>query len=426
MAIVYNTLFARIGKIVKWFNLNLTTQGTSIQGAAPNGVADDVLSQYEARRDLVTGAESTMLGWSSTVAGWNAYLKGIADKTLADLQSSLSAPNGSLTTILPLLAADMTANSQSIKPCVISAPVVTAGSGNIGNGKLIASTKTTAGIDDQRIINETVLFTCTADQYTGGTKNGETFSIVGFPKLPAPGVYGTRGNGTGPSITVSDANNIIANGGFESFTVANTPDSWVLGTGAVAGTTIKSTTTAHIGATALQFTGDGSTATVIVNQVPALTASTIYAVSVWLRKNGTVTSGSNFQAAIKGTGFTTVNLFNADPSTLTTSYVNYTAFISVPAAPPTDLRIEFDWTSANTAGAAAQVLIDDAVIIKPVAFGNVQYAMFAGSTPFQKGDTESTVTATDGAGVFSTFFGRCYSQNLPTSGSPTQADSLAV
>ena len=425
MAINYTTLFTRLGRIVKAVNDLLAFGGTTLPA-----LYDDILDEYEARRDLVPTLGVSGEANARAVQGWVNGLKAAADKTLADLQLDLNAPSASVATILPLLVADMAANSESVRKNGVSAPSVSAGGGNVGSGSLKASVKAVGGVDDERVIDEVVELVCTADQFTGASAAGETFSITGYPSRPAADP-GKRGNGTGPSMTVEDANNKLLNGDFETFTVANTPDSWTLGTGAVAGGTVKQeTSNVHRGSAALHLDGDGSTTSVTISQTPAggvLAASTTYAVGVWLRKGGTVTGGSTLVVRVTGTGFSTVNLFNADPATLTTSYVLYAAFINTPANLPSNLKVEVVWSSADTAGALADLYLDDFVVAVPTAFGHVQYAVFAGATAFIKGDVFSVTNDNDYAGVFQTFFGRFYDTALPSvSSSETQADSLAT
>ena len=105
MGIAYTTLFHRLGKLIKNVNLWLGWQGTNIMGA-DNG-ADEILSQYEARRDLVTGVQQQFQSNAQTVAGWITQLQQVAQATLADLQSSLLTSSNTMSAILPALSYDM-------------------------------------------------------------------------------------------------------------------------------------------------------------------------------------------------------------------------------------------------------------------------------------------------------------------------------
>src|SRR6202035_2042274 len=105
-----NNLFAKLGRCVYWCNFWVNAQWTYIL-APSTGQADDVQNQFNDRRDLVTGFESTMLAQANSLATMVGNQKQIADATLSSLQQALNAPNSRPTTILPLLAAYMTANS---------------------------------------------------------------------------------------------------------------------------------------------------------------------------------------------------------------------------------------------------------------------------------------------------------------------------
>jgi hypothetical protein len=435
MSINYTTLFTRLGKIVKWVNNWLDYQGGQLfSDSISGGAADDVLDQYEDRRDLVTGLQEDVQAFAGSVAGWESRYKTYADRTLADLQADLNSPSADPATILPLMIIDMVDNNQTVNANAISAATVTPDGGNTGNGQLLVSIQNADGADDERIISETILVKCTSDQFNGGTAGGETFSIVG---LPDNGVYSakTRGNGTGPSITVSDESggNKLSNGDFETFSVANTPDSWDVGAGVIGTNIFKETVNLHTGSSALKLQSDASATTITLTQSIDALPRTKYGVGIWVRKNGTFGAGvTNLQISIKGTGFSTVDLFNADPTTLTTSYVfkksGSDGFINIPANVPAGLQLEITWTAANLANAGAQILIDDAAVVEAVDFGHATYALFRGNTDFVVGDKFVVVTANDYGGVFQTFFGRFYDVQLPSddSAGETLSDTLAT
>lgn len=420
----YTTLFTRIGRLVKYFNDYLTFQGTTLLGSSSG--ADDILDEYSSRRDLVKSLQGDYESFAGNVASFNAKLVGYATATLGDLRATLNSPSANPSTIIPLLARQMVIDSQSIDANVISTPTVATGSGgNIGDGTLICSKKDADGQDDQRIKSEVIAVTCVSDAGTGASAGGESFSIVGYPVQSQSGSYKTRGSGA-TRLTVADQGNLIDNGTFETFT-GNIPDNFTLVAGTAGTHVLQETVNFHRGAGALKLDGDGSQATVTLTyDLSDLLPSTIYAANAWVRKSGTVSAGSNLQIAVTGTGFSTVNLYNADPSGLTTTYEAKNNFFATPGVVPTDLKLTITWTTANAAGASALILIDDLVLIRPAVLGHVQYAMFAGDTDFAVDDQFMVTTANDGAGVFSSWFARVYDQQLPVSGSPTINDSLAT
>lgn len=419
----YTVLFTRLGRIVKYFNDYLTFQGTALMGSGSG--ADDILDEYSDRRDLVKSLQSDYESFAGNVSAFNGKLVNHATATLADLRLTLNAPSSGPSTILPLLARQMAVDSQSLDANVISAPVVTVVSGAVGDGTLVCSKLDVDGQDDQRIKTEAVAVACVSDSGTGSTAGGETFSVVGYPSQPTSGSYKTRGSGS-TRVTVADSSNLISNGTFETFT-ANIPDDFTLVAGTAGTHVLQETVNFHRGAGALKLDGDAVATTVTLTyDLSDLLPSTIYAANAWVRKSGTVSAGSNLQIAVTGTGFTTVNLYNADPTGLTTSYAAKNNFFATPGVVPTNLKLTITWTAANTAGATALIYIDDLVLVRPSVLGHVQYAIFAGDTDFAIGDQFTVATANDGAGVFSSWFARVYDQQLPVSGAPTISDTLAT
>lgn len=430
MSINYTQLFSRLGTIIGQINIWLAEQ-TTLLGTGGGSVATgvmNILDQYESRPDLTVGLQNFFQGDANTVASWEASLKRYSDNTIIDLQLALNAPNASVSSVLPLMVTDMVNNTQSVQKNTPSITSTTNFSGNTGTGVLKSSVVSVPGqatTNDERILNQTVKFTCTADAFSGTTAGQEQFNIVGWPQQ---NVYSndTQGQGVGPNITVG-GQNTITNGSFANYHGSGTFTSWTTGTGA---TLISQATGALVqnGVGALQFTGNSSTATATLTQTgsKSLSASTCYIFSVWLRKgSGTLASGSNLNISLSGTNLTTTHLFNADPSTLTTTYQLFSAFINLPNSFYSPV-ITITWTGANSVASTGTILVDNINLALPTTYGNVQYALFAGGTNFLRGDNITVVTANNNAGVIQTFFGRFYSTNLPSSASPTIPDSLVT
>lgn len=428
MAINYTLLFTRLGREVFWINNFLALQPTLDDPAT--GALANILAQYTARPDLVSGLTAIMEGQANNVAGWEAQLQQFANNTIIDLQLDLNAPSANVQSILPLLVENMVANAQTVQANAISAPIIAPNGGNIGNGVLMVSIQTPAGIDDERIITETVNLVCIGDRFNGANAGGERFSITGFPALASIYTAGIRGNGIGPTVAVANESgqNVVQNGDFNRFNPANTPSQWTI-TGGVVGVNILSEPTIIHAPTglALKLLANGVATTIGVSQniLNAVKASSQYAVGVWVRKAGAFGGGSNLQIAVKGTGFTSFNLFNADPSTLTTGYVLYKGFVNLPSVLPTDLSIVISWTGA-AAETGVSVYVDDVAIVAPVLFGYVGYALMRGSVDFIRQDEITVDTADDYGGVFQTYFGRFLSTALPSSNAPSISDSLAT
>jgi hypothetical protein len=412
MAFDYTTPFTRLGKLVKVSNLLLTHQATIV------GWANEILSQYEANRELVPSTQQQITSWASNEQSWIASLKSTADKTLQALQPALFAPNNSIATILPLLLAQMNNDTQSIKSCAVTISSATASGTNVGNGILVTSKKTYSGSDNQLLITESLICRCVNDS----TPGSEQFQLVGSPVQPVASGSASRGSGT----ATFSPSNMLVNGSFATFSATNLPANWIISAGSSSITQETSLIHSPAGG-ALKLSGNGTITTITLAQTLAqrFPQYTPLAFGGWLRKNGTVTAGSNLKVWITGSGISDIVLYNADPNGLTTSYALTNVFSGMGAETPI-LTVNVSWTAANAAGASAILLLDDLVVAKPTIFGGAAYQLYRGAADFKIGDSFTIATTNDYAGIFQTFLGRFYGVTLPSSGSPTISDSLAV
>ena len=424
----YTTLSQGWGRSCYWSSQFLTLQGTTLLGAT-TGTAAELIAEYPTA--ITASTYNTCNGWANSVSGWVSGLIQLSTAQLASLQQALNAPSSSPSVILPLMYADMQAQGtpQSFKANTIGTPTIAAASGNTGNGLLLASTLNYLGIADQRILNEEVAFVCTSDQYSGTAAGAEVFRVTGYPATTNVYSSATLGNGNGPSMRVADSQNLLTNGNFSAYpTPAYVPTGWTLAHGTAGTNVAQETVNIHSGSSAVKLIGDGTTTQIELTQAinGYVSTNTVYGVSIWLRKAGTVTSGSTFAITITGTGISTQTVHTGDPSALTTSYQNFHLFFVQPATIPSNLMINLNWTSANTAGASAIIDIADCVLISPTNFGFVNYMIVRGSTDFLRTDSFTSTTTNDNGGAFSTFFGRYYGALVPVSGSPTISDTLAT
>lgn len=426
MAIDYPTVFARIGRLIKvtndLFALQDTYRGIGVQ-------ASDILDEYNDRRDLVDGLMGSFNGLSSQMSSQIGQLKSICDKVLADLQLDLNTAGTQPAEILQRLSEDMVTVGESVNASAPGNPTVAAVAGNTGNGELKATKVNNLGQDSEIIIPETVRFTCVADQFNGASAGGESFSVIGWPPLPAS-TYGIRGNGQGGDIAVINASgNLLSNGSFDSFT-SNVPDSWTLDAG-TAGTNVyeEAGTVFIAGGKALKLQGNGALAAATLSQSirASVSTTTRYAAGVRLRKGaGTFASGSTLTIRITD-GTSHINLYSGDPSTLTTSFALHSTWFNTGETLPANLKLEITWTGAGGVAATGQIFIDAVAFGAAYEFGGVYYALFAGSTPFSLRDA-FTVETTNTEGVIQAYFSRFYGVALPShaAGGETIADSLAA
>lgn len=431
-AINYPELFYLLGRDVYWTNVLLNEQNT-LYLAPTFGMSDDIQNAYSVRRGLIPNATTTIVGFAFAMAAQiTAAPLLYASNTLMDLQADLNSPANNTQTILPLLYADMIANSETIMHNVIAAPAVNPAGTNTGNGVLVANNLNVLGITDERIISQGVRFRCTQSVYSGGQLNGEVFQVSGVPALPSPTFYGTQGTGGSTTLRVADSQNTPTNGNFETWAGSPlTPSGWTIVAGTPAVNIIQNTANPHNGTSCLEFAGDGTTPTIEINQViaPQVSSNTVYALGVWLRRAGTVNAGSTLTISIQGTGAVTQVAASLDPSLLTTSYALHYLFFTTAGTVgngiPADYAATIEWSSANLAGDSAQILIDDIVFVRPITYGYTQYVLFGGDEPFVVGDSFAVTTTRLSSGVFQEFFCRFYQTFLPSSASPSISDSLA-
>jgi hypothetical protein len=432
VAINYTTLFQRVGRFIYVSNQLLAAQNT-YRGIGTH--ADGILDEYADRRDLVDGLLPTFDGLAAQMAAQVLVLKGYVDRTLGDLQAELNTPSDDVAVILPRLYEDMVLNGHTVDASTIGSPSIAAVSGNTGNGSLVASKVDALGRDAETSISEVVRFTCTLDSYDGGTAGGEQFSVVGYPEIN-PETYGTRGNGNGPTLSVLNegGGNIPTNAGFDTFSTANTPDSWDIdapGSGGP-GTVIfsEASTVYTAGGMALKLQGNSSTATVTLSQTIAsrLDPLTRYVGGVRLRKGaGTFAAGSTLTIRLTN-GTTHHVLYSADPSTLTTSYVLHHAFVSTGEEVSSAYELQITWTSASGVASTGQIFIDDLAFGEAYEFGGIFYGLFRGSTNYTVGDAFTSTTSNGYEGTIQTWFGRFYPGfQLPSNaaGAETIDDALA-
>lgn len=422
------TLFTRLGRWIAHSNIFLGRQASDLSLTA----ITDISNQYEPRQDLIIALAQRFASFAGANQGWISTLKQYSDQTIQDLQLLLNSPSTNTGVILPLLVQYMQNNSATIQKNTISAPTIASSinATNVGNGTLVATINTPAAIPNEAIISEYIRLVCSQDRTSGRIAGGEAFAIVGYPSQIATDGIDPRGNGTGGTIIVANegGGNFLVNGDFDDIT-GTFPNGWTIS----AGSSLISAETVSVhpatGGAALKMAGNGTITAVTLTQSIAASVqkNSTYCLGAFVRiGSGSFTTGSNLQIAITGTGFTTVNAYNSDPHGLTTTYALENAFFNTGAIIPANLSVTITWTSANSAGASAVIYVDDSAVVQPTYFGGVGYTFFRGTIDFLIADSFSSTTASDYGGVFQTFFTRFYSIALPSSASPSIADSLAV
>jgi len=306
---------------------------------------------------------------------------------------------------LRVLFDEMTADAETITH---SAPgsSTTYGSGNTGNGKLIASLTDTDGNTLHHVFTETIRLEVVEDaQEAGGqSSGGELWRVRGaahvdrsHPDWPAGSgldIYLTTGNGAQWG-SRNAGQNIIANGNFESFT-SNLPDKWVAAVG-TAGTHFGSVATPHRGSTGLRFIGDGATLAQVTHALGSdagsprtLKPNTRYAIGCWFRNNGTAPAAGALRVSVKTSGGTILDSSAAavtyDGPTSSGTYSFSSTTFKTGDQVSTGLLVVAEETTAISAGRS--LYVDELVICEMIELyaGGPMVALVAGSTDWVVGD----------------------------------------
>jgi hypothetical protein len=451
--------FTRLGRIAKLLKDIYAFQNTTFPPDSKNIVAQyavgvGAVDHPEIASPIASGAAGAQLA----VGGFATTLQTAAQQT-ANAMVFDDNPLGNATNIATSMAEiirQMNAAAQTVQACTITASYATQGTVT-GNGVIVLSTKRGDGLVQENSFAETGYLTCTADSYTGNASAGnESFQFVG--EVAQSNVFsnlwpqGSGGNTTFQAINGNKNNtqgNLLTNSDFETFTVANVPDNWVIVTG-TPGTDIKQSTTAgtfYTGLSALQFVGGGLACNVTqtFNVSSAGTPGAVkpdgqYAVAVWLKVDVVPAAGVLTIDLVDGSNTVIVddqavsNSFTVSLPGLTTSFAASTGVFRLPKLLPATAKIRIRLTTPLSGG--TNLYLDHLGLgaMTQLYAGGPAIAYFSGSTASLVKDVYS-VTVTNNRGGASNLatmqtaadrvFGmRALNLLLPSSGSPTISDSL--
>jgi len=419
----YTDLFAKLGKFVC-----ITNRLLDVQKLIASDYVTDVLDEYSTDiedAEVIDGFTSAFVASATSLENTIDTVLFYVNRTLAEKQDELFSPSTDPATLLNLLNLRMIEDSTSIFANTVTTPVVTAATTNNGNGVVLASEINVDGRDDERVFNETVQFRCTSDRFTGSPN--PVFNVTGLPEFSRLS-WRDLGNGS-DTTSVSIGQTLISNGDFESFS-DDVPGSWTTDSGA---DIIKiEETLQYRGDSALFLESDAATTTALLSQDITLQKDTIYCMTVRLRKVAAVDGTSNFNIYIdtenETMGGARIDVFDADPATLTTSYVLYNVFFTLPEARTEDqLTVFITWEDADGVTSGRGVLVDDIIISPAFIFGNTAYVIVPGSDDWIIDDYVNVVTENSRDALFQTFFGRFYDFQFNSSsvGGETIDDALA-
>lgn len=459
MALVFTntagTLFNRLGRFfftLKSINTYLGGGDISAGGLKSLGVTiDNADAQFaSSRQDVIASLYPTRDAARQALDTLKQQIVGLAQTTLIEMVSD-DHPLTSKT--LPFAAIElirqMVAASATVDACTTSV-TVTSGT-NYGTQTLISTIKGPNGLNREYPEAETITVTCTADVGTGTAAIGtEQWQATGTPSVASPLDWNWP-KGSGCSVSFSSVSatsgglNLLVNGDFETFTVANTANFWQVTTGSI-GTTIKSSVGSYMGATCLQFVGNGSELTTVYQvfddatngTVVILQPNTVYGVACYVKVSATPGAGV-LELAITNAAGTIIQDDQAIDQKITkaltavsTTYVLVSGFFTTPRVLPTG-ALRFRVRLSTALSNAITCNIDNVTLgLATQAYqGGPWMFMIPGSLRSGIGDVHSIAVANDQAGEFQYWFQRTmdirsFGLQLPSdnTGSETILDSL--
>ena len=445
MAINYTNLFTMLGKLVKSVNNVKTYYGELDTDVGAVQTAYSTYSQF----NLLQRIPDTWRGFKENVYGWIGQINGQAFSLLTDRELILKelpiGSGASIQEVMPLLMANMVANSQHVTKSVVTIGSVTTTSVNASVGEAfvdgvldgytapgagMSPSKSYNGLTTQMAEDDTVSLICTQDSESGGTLEGyESFQWTGLPTNS--GLYHYLSFGTGSNVTLQPLNSytFITNGEFESFST-NTPTAWTIVSGTVGTHILKETSVVQRGSSSLKYTGDGTQATISISQAPVLSQLIPlkrYMVGVWVRGTSATANGT-LTIQFEGTGYTAgaTEKIEMDATALSaaTTWSLKKFYINLPLEIPDDFKLVVKVTGTLTTAKSVYI---DGLVLGPVNYVNgVNVAIVAGKDKFLKGDKFTFTLSNNDAGVFQTWFRKATGYQIPTDNSPAISDSLAT
>jgi hypothetical protein len=439
-------MFTTVGKYVKKVNAYLALRATTFPADE-----DEITAVLEAGNfnSLIGSTDAAYTAGTSGIVSLRAALAALATTRLLDLNTvvlPLGITNANIQSVLFALINQMNTDAQTVNQNTVTVGAITPGGANVGNGQILISPILDGatvpgrfqgafahpaynGLNSQLSIAETMTINCVADSYSsnGIAQGNEKFQIQG--PLGQQNVWGvgTEGTGLGPQIQNVQASTLIQNGNFTTFS-GNVPTSWTLVSGTAGTNVMQDTASTYLGASALEFTGDGATATIQITQNVngQLVPLKRYLLALYYKASATATASQSFAVNFTGAGYTAASTEKiAIPGNLwSTSWALAYFWINLPATLPNPFTLSIAVTGTLPNG--TEIFVDNLGFGPAVYENGLAFASVTGSTPFVLRDTFSVPITNAYSGIFQTFARRAWGCQLPASGSPTISDTLAT
>lgn len=431
-------LFTRLGslfKIVEVAEAHITDLNTRISTADGQYTSADrsQIVPLVGARDAVKAAAGQAV----------QAVYGAAERTLIEMVRA-DAPQvvSSLDLSLRELIRQMTASADSVVANAATVSVA-AGSGNTGDGTVAAHIKSVANVRPETMKVRTINDGQFSGRYTDlvlAASGQEQYVPRSDPSWPrGSGVYrGARWVDTSRDCGCGEGVNMLVNSDFETFTVTNTPDGWIVVVGGL-GSNLAASGTAHRGSRSYEFLGDGATLAKITQALAGgadegtrLQPLKSYILGFWYRDGTAAPTAGVFRASIRDGSGNEVGSSNLTVtcSAATGSWQHTSILTTMPDTIPAGCRLHLELTTAIDAGKG--LLIDDVYLVEAPALqdGEGVFGLHVpGTTDAVIDDVWTLTIANDWAGKFLRHFDRAFGMYerglvLPSSGAPTISNAL--
>jgi hypothetical protein len=426
MAINYTTLFNDIGEIVLAVEsletmmgtvetlrsdilASLNTSGATDSYNQTNLVFDRIISQLESSAKTVADLIATRLSDEATVIDELSYL-----------------PSTSIQDIIKSLVKDMQDNTETIDRSVVTVTNNGLTSTNTDAGTIVTTKKLPgngippglsfnansymAGVDSELPLNDTLLFTCTSDKFTGSQEGSEQFTITGLqPKIQTPFPATDMGNQISTFISPSDGNLVTFFNGFTS----DTPNGWTVQAGTAATDFLEETTEVLFNASSLELVA-GSTPELRLDITNSIEPGQVCCFYVYMKRAATAAGTVNLKVVANAT-----NLVNAT-ETVDSTYDDWAVYSTTFVVP--DNLGASAYISITGAVTTANFYIASGGIKEMQQVAGIGFSILRGPEAFLKGDVFSITLANDDGGKNQRVFTRNFGYQLPSSGTPSIAD----
>lgn len=420
-------LFTRLGKIGHVLNITNTFRGVNSSGNLPAEI-EDIIEEYDGETPTIRGTVDALVDALTSAQGGLSSLLGslrtAAQQTLIEMVYADVLANGAvlnpmrtkaLSEAIEELIAQMLAGSETVDATEPSI-AASAGGSNAGNGACVTSVLDAYGRRLENCLPEKIVAVCT-DSTTSGQ---ESFAFSGEVAVSDrlshdwPGGSGASANLTAiDAATSSSSQNLLTNGDFEDFAVANTPDGWTIVTGSAGTQILSESSIIYKGSKALEYDGDGSNLTQIKQAITGLSSRTPYAVNLWAKVDVSPAAGVLVIDLYDGSNVInddqgTANSLSIDLTTIGTSYVAKNTVFRLPDPVPATVQLRIRLSTALSSGSSAFV---DHLAFAPATqlyTGGPYAALFSGATDWELDDKFGVTVTNAQAGAFQTLFDRLF------------------